>query len=54
MNVNSVTSDQKLTSILPTYVAEELTEGGNQANIVLDDQLYKLRITRSGKLILTK
>ena len=54
MNINSVQSDQKFTSILPTYVAKELTEGGDQANIVLDDQLYKLRITRSGKLILTK
>ena len=51
MNINSVPSDQKFTSILPTYVAKELTEGGDQANIVLDDQLYKLRITRSGKLI---
>ena len=54
MNINSVPSDQKFTSILPTYVAKELTKGGDQANIVLDDQLYKLRITRSGKLILTK
>ena len=34
--------------------AEALTAGGNQALIVLGDQVYNLRITRAGKLILTK
>ena len=39
---------------LPLYDATDLTRGGDLANIRLDDQLYTLRITRSGKLILTK
>ncbi|MEO0990861.1 MAG: hemin uptake protein HemP [Pseudomonadota bacterium] len=39
---------------LPAHRAEDLTEGGNQANIVLNGQVYTLRITRAGKLILTK
>ena len=38
----------------PVYDARDLTEGGTQAQIQLDDQLYTLRITRAGKLILTK
>lgn len=41
-------------SILPSHKAEELTNGGNLAHIELGDQLYTLRITRAGKLILTK
>ena len=32
------------------FFSEEL----NQALIILDDQIYQLRITRAGKLILTK
>ena len=39
---------------LPTYDAQELTKDGIQANIMLGDQIYVLRITRAGKLILTK
>lgn len=39
---------------LPQHDAESLTAGGNQALIVLNDQVYNLRITRAGKLILTK
>lgn len=38
----------------PCHMAEELTDGGNTAHIQLGDQLYTLRITRAGKLILTK
>lgn len=38
----------------PEHDATELTNGGNQALIVLGDQVYNLRITRAGKLILTK
>lgn len=34
--------------------ARTLTGGGSTALIVLDDQIYTLRITRAGKLILTK
>jgi hemin uptake protein HemP len=41
-------------SPLPAYNARDLTECGDQARIVLDDQVYTLRITRAGKLILTK
>lgn len=39
---------------LPTHFAENLTRGGNQALILLNGQIYRLRITRAGKLILTK
>ncbi len=39
---------------LPVHDAPTLTEGGRQAIIRLHDQLYTLRITRAGKLILTK
>lgn len=39
---------------LPTHDANDLTFGGNQALITLNDQVYTLRITRAGKLILTK
>ncbi|MET4128513.1 hemin uptake protein HemP [Roseovarius sp. MBR-6] len=45
----------------PTLLAEAachdaraLTDGGHIAYIVLDGQTYTLRITRAGKLILTK
>ena len=39
---------------LPVYDAVDLTQGGGLARIKLEDQLYTLRITRAGKLILTK
>lgn len=39
---------------IPVHDANELTNGGYLANIKLQDQLYTLRITRAGKLILTK
>jgi hemin uptake protein HemP len=39
---------------MPVYAAIDLTKGGDQAQIVLGDQIYTLRITRAGKLILTK
>ncbi|TPE52651.1 hemin uptake protein HemP [Amaricoccus solimangrovi] len=38
----------------PTHDARLLTGGGAEATIVLDGTLYVLRITRQGKLILTK
>ena len=34
--------------------ARGLTQGGQTATIVLDGKIYTLRITRAGKLILTK
>ncbi|EDM69728.1 hypothetical protein RAZWK3B_07954 [Roseobacter sp. AzwK-3b] len=37
-----------------SHDARALTDGGQTATIVLDGQIYTLRITRAGKLILTK
>ena len=42
------------TASTPTHDAHDLTGAAGQARIVLDDQTYTLRITRAGKLILTK
>lgn len=39
---------------IDTYDARDLIKSGVQASIVLDGQVYYLRITRAGKLILTK
>lgn len=39
---------------LPHHLATDLTDGGTLARIQLDNQYYLLRITRAGKLILTK
>ena len=39
---------------IPLHDANDLTQGGSVAQIVLNKQLYTLRITRLGKLILTK
>jgi hemin uptake protein HemP len=41
-------------SAIPVHDALKLTEGGTQARITLNGQVYSLRITRAGKLILTK
>lgn len=41
-------------SAVPTYDARILTKGQLVAQIMLDDNLYTLRITKAGKLILTK
>lgn len=38
----------------PIHEALSLTKGGPVAHIALDGQVYVLRITRGGKLILTK
>lgn len=38
----------------PLHDARDLTRGGASAQIALDGQVYTLRITRAGKLILTK
>lgn len=54
------TSDPANTAALPAaeaaplHDARALTGGGVQARIALDGQVYALRITRAGKLILTK
>lgn len=39
---------------LPIHDALSLTNGGSLAQIALNGQTYTLRITRAGKLILTK
>ncbi|GAA6181290.1 MULTISPECIES: hemin uptake protein HemP [unclassified Shimia] len=39
---------------LPVHDAQALTGENGLAHIRLNDQLYTLRITRAGKLILTK
>ena len=39
---------------MPLHEAQHLTQGGSQARIALNGQIYNLRITRAGKLILTK
>lgn len=41
-------------SSIPVHDAVSLTAGGAVAHIDLNGQLYALRITRAGKLILTK
>lgn len=38
----------------PEHDARALTDGGTEARITLDGTAYVLRITRAGKLILTK
>ena len=38
----------------PAYDARDLIPEGVQAKIILGEQVYTLRITRAGKLILTK
>ncbi|RVT84342.1 hemin uptake protein HemP [Rhodobacteraceae bacterium CCMM004] len=50
----SAGGDAKERGDVPTYDARDLIRGGVQARIVLDTQVYWLRITRAGKLILTK
>lgn len=54
MTFHSTPPKQTTTPPLPTYAVLDLTEGGDLAQIVLGDQTYTLRITRAGKLILTK
>jgi hemin uptake protein HemP len=39
---------------IPIHRVEELMAGGQIAKILLSGQTYTLRITRAGKLILTK
>lgn len=50
----SVASAESVDSGTPVYSAQDLTAGGNLAQIRLSEAVYTLRITRQGKLILTK
>ncbi|MBB5723266.1 hemin uptake protein HemP [Loktanella ponticola] len=54
MSYHSTPPKQTPAPNLPTYSARDLTQNGELAQIVLGDQTYTLRITRAGKLILTK
>lgn len=54
MTIQSAPPTRTLQQTLPTYAAQDLTAGGDVALIALDQQVYTLRITRAGKLILTK
>lgn len=54
MTLQSAPPTRPVSTTLPTYNAGDLTQGGDLALIALDDQVYTLRITRAGKLILTK
>lgn len=54
MTISQSFSPQTLSQSLPAHDAEALTAGGNTAHILLNGQVYTLRITRAGKLILTK
>ncbi len=51
-NVN-IQEAQQVTSV-PEHNALTLTQKGTLAKIHLDEKIYTLRITRQGKLILTK
>ncbi|KIN69615.1 HemP domain containing protein [Sulfitobacter donghicola DSW-25 = KCTC 12864 = JCM 14565] len=39
---------------MPTYDVRDIVQKDGQARLVLDEAVYTLRITRAGKLILTK
>lgn len=54
MTFQSVPPKRSTTPAVPTYAARDLTGDGDLARIRLGDQTYTLRITRAGKLILTK
>ncbi len=47
-------TDVPTASETPAYFANDLTQDGQTAFICHRDQVYTLRITRAGKLILTK
>lgn len=50
----SLPSKEKKISSTPMYAAKDLTKAGDVAHISLQEKIYILRITRAGKLILTK
>lgn len=54
LNSGFVAGAQGLDREPPVHDAVSLTGTCGQARIVLDDKVYTLRITRAGKLILTK
>ncbi|MEO0751450.1 MAG: hemin uptake protein HemP [Pseudomonadota bacterium] len=55
MHINlAKTVEHRPVDPLPLYNAQDLTQGGDLAQIQLSEMVYTLRITRAGKLILTK
>ncbi|MGD9917945.1 MAG: hemin uptake protein HemP [Paenirhodobacter sp.] len=52
--MNMTLSLRDTAEALPAHDARALTSGGHLAQIFLDGQTYTLRITKQGKLILTK
>ncbi|MBT5001265.1 MAG: hemin uptake protein HemP [Tateyamaria sp.] len=54
MSFHSTLPKRTLAPSPPSYAARDLTQDGDLAQIVLDEKTYILRITRAGKLILTK
>lgn len=40
--------------VMPAYDVRDIVHDGGQAHLILDGAAYTLRITRAGKLILTK
>ena len=52
--MNASAGPQSLTIPIPIHEATYLTKGGQEARIILHGKVYCLRITRQGKLILTK
>lgn len=44
----------RVTEPRPQHDARQLTQGNREAELLLDGMRYVLRITRQGKLILTK
>lgn len=51
---NAASAHRDAAHVPPEHEAAQLTEGGSIARIRLGESLYTLRITRAGKLILTK
>ena len=52
--MNALTDMAQLADAIPLHDAIALTAGGREARILLNGMVYSLRITRQGKLILTK
>lgn len=52
--MNAITDITRIAEAIPLHDAVALTEGGREARILLNGMVYSLRITRQGKLILTK
>ncbi|RGP37267.1 hemin uptake protein HemP [Pseudotabrizicola alkalilacus] len=52
--MNALTDITRIADAIPLHDAVALTEGGREARILLNGMVYSLRITRQGKLILTK